>query len=163
MNNITKHIPYPKNILRAILGEDSFKEYIETVKDIDIENAIEKIYKTLTPKECAVLKSRYIDRKTLTEVGLDFGVSRERIRQIEAKALRKMRHPARLQALYGEEIIFNNSSPNLIKYPFLSSLNLSTRTFNALCRAGYTDYYDFDRATQLDFMKVRGLRKKIIL
>ena len=58
---------------------------------------------TLTPRENEVLRKRYgLDDnrpKTLEEVGREFNVTRERIRQIEAKALRKLRHPSRTKKL----------------------------------------------------------------
>ena len=58
---------------------------------------------TLTPREEKVLRLRYgIDDgkpRTLEEVGKEFNVTRERIRQIEAKALRKLRHPSRSKTL----------------------------------------------------------------
>ena len=58
---------------------------------------------TLTPREERVLRLRFdIGEKsdhTLEEVGHKFGVTRERIRQIEAKALRKLRHPSRSKGL----------------------------------------------------------------
>ena len=61
-----------------------------------------KVLATLTPREEKVLRMRFgIGEKsdhTLEEVGQDFEVTRERIRQIEAKALRKLRHPSRSQA-----------------------------------------------------------------
>lgn len=64
-----------------------------------LKEELEKVLDTLKPKEAAVLKMRYglIDgnAKTLEEVGNFFNVTRERIRQIEAKALRKLRHPSR--------------------------------------------------------------------
>ena len=60
---------------------------------------------TLTPREQEVLRLRYglsgETPHTLEEVGRRFKVTRERIRQIEAKALRKMRHPSRLRKLEG--------------------------------------------------------------
>ena len=61
-----------------------------------------RVLKTLTPREEKVLRMRFgIGEKsdhTLEEVGQDFEVTRERIRQIEAKALRKLRHPVAQQA-----------------------------------------------------------------
>ena len=58
---------------------------------------------TLTPREEKVLRLRFgLDdgrARTLEEVGKEFNVTRERIRQIEAKALRKLRHPSRLRKL----------------------------------------------------------------
>ena len=58
---------------------------------------------TLTPREQKVLRLRYgLDDgkgRTLEEVGKEFNVTRERIRQIEAKALRKLRHPSRSKRL----------------------------------------------------------------
>lgn len=50
---------------------------------------------TLTDREQHVLRRRYQDGATLEQIGKDYSVTRERIRQVEAKALRKLRHPAR--------------------------------------------------------------------
>ena len=62
-----------------------------------------QVLDTLTPRENEVLLMRYGLRdgrpKTLEEVGKEFNVTRERIRQIEAKALRKLRHPNRTKRL----------------------------------------------------------------
>ena len=62
-----------------------------------------KVLSTLTTREEKVLRMRFgIGEKadhTLEEVGQDFAVTRERIRQIEAKALRKLRHPSRSKKL----------------------------------------------------------------
>ena len=59
--------------------------------------------KKLTPREAKVLKLRFGledgKSRTLEEVGKEFNVTRERIRQIEAKALRKLRHPSRSKKL----------------------------------------------------------------
>ena len=66
-------------------------------------NACMGVLKTLTPREERVLRLRYglTDGRmhTLEEVGEEFNVTRERIRQIEAKALRKLRHPSRSKVL----------------------------------------------------------------
>ena len=71
--------------------------------NIDLANQTRKVLATLTPREEKVLRMRFgIGEKadhTLEEVGQDFTVTRERIRQIEAKALRKLRHPTRSRKL----------------------------------------------------------------
>jgi len=66
---------------------------------------LEEVLETLTDREKNVLRLRFGledgRSRTLEEVGQSFGVTRERIRQIEAKALRKLRHPVRLRKLQG--------------------------------------------------------------
>ena len=68
-----------------------------------LKEALNAVLKTLTPREAKVLALRFgLDDghpKTLEEVGAEFNVTRERIRQIEAKALRKLRHPQRSKKL----------------------------------------------------------------
>ena len=63
-----------------------------------MKEQLEDVLNTLTPREKDVLRLRYGledgRERTLEEIGKSFGVTRERIRQIEAEALRKLRHPA---------------------------------------------------------------------
>ncbi|MFW6050510.1 MAG: RNA polymerase sigma factor RpoD [Myxococcota bacterium] len=76
---------------------------VESVIGTNLEDQTRRVLKTLTPREEKVLRMRFgIGEKsdhTLEEVGQDFEVTRERIRQIEAKALRKLRHPSRSKQL----------------------------------------------------------------
>ena len=75
----------------------------DAVVQLNLSEQTRKVLSTLTPREEKVLKMRFgIDEKadhTLEEVGQNFDVTRERIRQIEAKALRKLRHPSRSKKL----------------------------------------------------------------
>ena len=68
-----------------------------------LKEQLEEVMSTLTPREAKVLKLRFGledgKARTLEEVGREFKVTRERIRQIEAKALRKLRHPSRSKKL----------------------------------------------------------------
>ena len=68
-----------------------------------LKEQLAEVLQTLTPREAKVLSLRFGledgNPKTLEEVGKEFNVTRERIRQIEAKALRKLRHPSRSKKL----------------------------------------------------------------
>lgn len=108
----------------------SIKDFIESENDFspsdtvasnDLKEKVREILKTLTPREEKVLKMRFgIDvasEHTLEEVGKDFSVTRERIRQIEVKALRKLRHPSRSKRLRSffekefDDTSFSNDDP----------------------------------------------------
>jgi len=90
------------------IHDDSLEQPEEAAMKMLLREQIDQILDTLSPREAMVLKMRYglLDgkTKTLEEVGQFFNVTRERIRQIEVKALRKLRHPSRskqLKALLG--------------------------------------------------------------
>ena len=76
---------------------------VESIIGLSLREQTNKVLNTLTPREEKVLRLRFglSDgcEHTLEEVGQDFAVTRERIRQIEAKALRKLRHPSRSKKL----------------------------------------------------------------
>lgn len=85
-------------LMDFIRDEDALAPDEAALKTITNED-IDGVLKTLTPREEAVIRLRFglLDGRchTLEEVGTEFNVTRERIRQIEAKALRKLRHPVR--------------------------------------------------------------------
>jgi RNA polymerase primary sigma factor len=101
--------------LETPIGEDEdshLGDFLEDKKRLSITDEViqrnlanhtRKVLSTLTPREEKVLKLRFgigeRSNHTLEEVGQDFAVTRERIRQIEAKALRKLRHPSRARVL----------------------------------------------------------------
>ncbi len=89
--------------LEDFIGDkNSPSPYFDAEKK-EISGYIQKVLGTLTPKEEKVIRMRFgigVDRDhTLEEVGRHLYITRERVRQIEAKALRKLKHPSRLRAL----------------------------------------------------------------
>ena len=101
--------------LETPIGEENDSHLGDFIKDEDspspqdsasytmLKEQLSDVMKTLTPREAKVLRLRFgLDdgkARTLEEVGKQFNVTRERIRQIEAKALRKLRHPSRSKKL----------------------------------------------------------------
>lgn len=101
--------------LSTPLGEDGDSEFGDLIEDTEavqpadavafriMQREIERLLDTLTPREAAVIRSRYGIgdgvMKTLDQIGEDHGVTRERIRQIEAKTMSKLKHPSRAQWL----------------------------------------------------------------
>lgn len=89
--------------LGSFLFDENEKSPTDNAIDHNLQEKIKKSLSTLTPREETVIRLRYgIDDhkpKTLEDVGTIFNVTRERIRQIEAKALRKLRHPSRAKTL----------------------------------------------------------------
>ena len=75
----------------------------DAVISVNLKEYTSQVLRTLTPREERVIKMRFGledgSEHTLEEVGQSFQVTRERIRQIEAKALRKLRHPSRARKL----------------------------------------------------------------
>lgn len=89
--------------LEDFIGDKNSPSPYSDAEKNEISEQILMILKTLTPKEEKVIRMRFgigVDRDhTLEEVGRHLSITRERVRQIEAKALRKLKHPSRLRAL----------------------------------------------------------------
>ena len=89
--------------LGDFIPDDDAPEPAEAASFMLLKEQLVEVLKTLTPREEKVLRLRFgIEdghTRTLEEVGKEFNVTRERIRQIEAKALRKLRHPSRSKKL----------------------------------------------------------------
>lgn len=85
-----KNPGYPFNLVDAVFD----CEYI-WVDDDDHTNGLNHALESLTEREQDVLRKRYKENKTLDEIGNEFGLTRERIRQIEKRSIAKLRHPSR--------------------------------------------------------------------
>jgi RNA polymerase primary sigma factor len=89
--------------LEDFIGDKNSPSPFTDAEGKEISGYIKKVLGTLTPKEEKVIRMRFgigVDRDhTLEEVGRHLTITRERVRQIEAKALRKLKHPSRLKAL----------------------------------------------------------------
>ena len=89
----------------------------DAVININLKEMTEQVLNMLTPREERVIKMRFGledgTEHTLEEVGQKFGVTRERIRQIEAKALRKLRHPSRSRQLRAFLVDFQTYRENV--------------------------------------------------
>jgi RNA polymerase primary sigma factor len=101
--------------LHTPLGEDGDSEFGDLIEDTDaiapseavafslLQEQFRQVLETLSPREAGVIKMRYGledgQPKTLDDIGRVYGVTRERIRQIESKTMSKLRHPSRSQAL----------------------------------------------------------------
>ncbi len=89
--------------LEDFIGDKTSPSPYSDAEKKEVSGYIQKVLTTLTPKEEKVIRMRFgigVDRDhTLEEVGRHLSITRERVRQIEAKALRKLKHPSRLRAL----------------------------------------------------------------
>jgi len=85
------------------LVHDGQAETIQYVQTKELHHILELVLSTLTKRESDVIRLRFgfVDGRprTLEEIGKEFDITRERIRQIESKALRKLRHPSRAKYL----------------------------------------------------------------
>ena len=87
---------YDSNIDNVCNNVDS---ELEEYRRQNLKQVVTKVLSTLTSREERLLRLRFFYNKTLREIGLLFNVNSERVRQIEAKALRKLKHPSRSKEL----------------------------------------------------------------
>jgi len=174
-------------LLRAIMGS------LHSGAAKTWEQSIDEVLETLSPRENKVLRLRFgLDGnkpQDLETVGRQFGVTRERIRQLEAKAIRKLKHPSRKRVILGEswqmavqeakaegvklikeyqqlrtkpmKQISINPNPN--DELMVDELNLPTRVINALYRANI-DKVGVLRRTPVEMLEtIKGLGKKAVI
>lgn len=164
-------LPYPDNLLYDIFGGEW-----EFPRPGDFDGSLEYVLHTLTEREQLVLDFRYKEELTFEEIGKRFCVTRERIRQIHAKSLRKLRHPDRLNYLkYGVSGVIDRKTESareaarasLPKHDkpediTLEELELSVRSYNCLKRAGMDTLREVSEMTFDELCHVRNLGKKSV-
>lgn len=106
-NATRNNFEFPDDLIKELGLYDDNRldiDYIEKHFEENFEYLLSRAF--LTPREKTVLEGYYVKGYTLEAIGLQFGVTRERIRQILNKAIRRMKHPSRLDVLkYGKELI----------------------------------------------------------
>lgn len=169
---------YPRNLMAAIMQQDYYNDKLPDIEDVT------NTLLTLLPHEKDVIEFRYRDGLTLKETGENLGVTHERIRQIELKALRKLRHKSRLNNLVYVQVkasdynallnevrklradvsrlmIEMDTDPDFIikknKQVPIDELDLSIRPYNCLLRAGINTIGDI---LTHDLLRVRNLGRK---
>lgn len=93
-HNEIYYAPYPYNLVECIFGEP-----VDEIINDDQLQGLEQALGTLSPRERRALSLYFEEEKTLKEAGKEFGVTQERIRQIIAKAIRKLRNPVRAKLI----------------------------------------------------------------
>lgn len=169
---------YPYNLVIAVAGEkDLYRVSLPGVQEA---------LTTLSDREKTVLEDRYREGQTLETVGRSLGVTRERVRQIEAKALRKLRHSSRIKLMFfPEREAFEEAArmvaelkeinerlvrliPNgavekerLRDIP-IERLELSVRSYNCLKRARIRTAAEVANMSDFEIIRIRNLGKKSI-
>ncbi len=182
---------YPKNLLYAVRGALEDDEPTELTPDVLA--GIEYALSTLKERERYILVERYKGKRTLRSIGEDLGVKPERVRQIENKAQRNLRHPRNMAFItkgvigyikkvneieyergykkgYDEGyeqgmkdapngVVRAGTSVTLASLP-IEALDLSTRAFNALKKAGFNFIGDIVPLTYREMLRIKNLGTK---
>ena len=166
---------YPYNLLAQMFGPEGVTTDFAITKELisDLDQLLDKY---LTEPEAYVLRLRYINELKLEDIANLRDVTRERIRQIEAKALRRLRHVVYTQSLLLSKQILNKKNeikslesqiqkvrenmdgimPDPANKP-IEELPLSVREFNGLKRSGINNVHDILEA--INNIKIMGIRQ----
>ena len=165
-------LTYPDNLLYDLFDRDW-----EYPRPADFDGSLEYVLQTLNERERRILGFRYKDSLTFEEIGKRECVTRERIRQINAKAIRKLRHPDRLNYLkYGVSGVIARKTESARKAALaslpkpdkpgadipLEELDLSVRSYNCLKRVGISALHEIAEMTFDELCRVRNLGKKSV-
>ena len=180
---------YPDNLIDMLFSNDDDVDidYIEEHFDENFTALLETL--TLREREC--IRLYFKEGYTLESIAKQKGVTRERVRQIIAKGLRRMKHPAKLKYLrYGKELYELQNSvlkmkedlqnkiniiakriamPSLcsvqvqaVEFTPIDVLELTVRSYNCLCRAGIETIGDLLSISEDDMRRIRNLGNKSV-
>lgn len=173
---------YPLNLAEVLLKDNADIVYLKGLIDVISQ---------FSEREQTIIRSRFLEHKTLREIGMDLGLTGQRIRQIEAKTLRKLISPQCIRQYTGislaehfrilqeKEIEMAAKYTEIIeavkaeKYGVdreiiplyetdIEALNLSIRAFNCLKRGCINTIGDIAKMTIQDLFKVRNLGRKSV-
>jgi RNA polymerase sigma factor (sigma-70 family) len=184
-----KVLNYPDNLIDLFFADDPDVDIVYVEEHFD-KNFID-VLETLTPRENACIRLYFKEGYTLESIGNQLGITRERVRQIISKGLRRIQHPARLKYLrYGKELYdLQNSVLEMkealqqkiniiakrINMPSLRSiqvqaielmpidvLDLSVRSYHCLRRAGINTIGDLLSTSEDELRTIRHLGNKSV-
>lgn len=167
---------YPYNLLTQMFGPEGVTTDFSVTKEL-ISDLDQLLDKHLTEPEAYILRLRYINELKLEDIANLREVTRERIRQIEAKALRRLRHVVYTQSLLLSKQILNKKNEikslesqiqqirdtmsDVLEHPSntpIEELPLSVREFNGLKRAGVNNVHDILKSiNNIEIMTYRSL------
>lgn len=146
------NVPWPKNLVLDIADDDSF--FDKHPAPHDFITSVYYVIGQLSEREESIIFDRYLHNMTLDAIAERNGVTRERIRQVLARALRKLKNPVRfrfiekgisatLRSDLNNDILIKNGCDEVAREECImdlkfEDLGLSVRTFNAILRAAYT-------------------------
>lgn len=167
---------YPQNLYAAVFGIIKDEE-IECLIPYDVNETLNSVLSVLPAIEQFVLIKRYKEKKTLQEIAEMNGKTRNEVRLVEAKALRKLRHPMYARRLkFGDsqyencltelQIAINQSVADATRYAdavLIEELGFSTRLYNCLKRGGIDSLGDILLAPPEELATIRNFGRKAAL
>lgn len=149
-------VDYPFCIRLIAMLSLKISQKVEYVgNESELINRVNECLNMLTEREKQVLIMRCMYLWSLSTCGKNKGVTRERIRQIEAKALRKLRSSCFDYILKGKPISNTTETKNG-EEKYIETLGLSTRAYNCLKRAGYNTLEDISELNAHDIFRLRN-------
>lgn len=163
---------YPYNLIATIIDESVWELNLPTEMTEDHLAGLEYAISQLDEREQAIIRMRYKQRQTFTEIGEHFNISVNRASQVERKALRKLYHPKNLKYYkYGleghkvrqaefEEAERKRAYTDKVMETTIYDLDFSVRTFNNLIRAKCEKVSDLVALSEEDILNLKNMGKK---